>query len=107
MKFSDLTYREYIALEVFPRFVGSMSDDEAARRAFSAADAFLKRVGKEMDKVATAEQRAEEAELQVSLLLNMNASEDFATRVALLEIWTLLGASNQTAAMEKLRELLL
>ena len=104
MKLSELSYREYIALEVFPTIIARTHVDElAARRAFSAADAFLREVGKENDKVASAERRAEKVEAQVSLLLNMNEDGNFASRVALLEIWEFIGVDNQTAAMEALR----
>jgi hypothetical protein len=104
MKFSELSYREYIAMEVFSRIVGSMPDDKAAWRAFGAADAFLKRAGIEQNKIKAAEERAERAESQVGLLLNM--SDDFAARVALLSIWEKLDARNQTEAMQKLADML-
>ena len=104
MKLSELSYREYIALEVFPGFIGSMPDDEAAWRAFGAADAFLKRCGKEHDRVAQAEFRATQAENTLSVLMGLD--NDFAPRAALLQLWELLDAKDQTSAVIKLRELL-
>jgi len=110
MKLSELSYREYLAIEVFPRFVGSMPDSEAAWRAFGAADAFLKRAGTEQDKITAAEKRAAEAEQALEVMrdyifLDINGTT-LSDRVALTSIWDMLGVSNQTAAMQKLRELL-
>lgn len=103
MKLSDISYREYIAIKVFPQLVGSMLDNEAVWRAFGAADAFLKQAGKEYDKVLQAEQRAEKAETTISVLLNMD--KDFGLRTALLQLWEMLGSDNQTLAVQRLRDL--
>lgn len=103
MKLSELSYREYLAIEFVPAFANTLMDKEAVWRAFCLADEFLKRAGREHDKVAEIKRECDRLEAQVSLLLNM--SEDFAPRVALLEIWETLGVTHQTAAMEKLREI--
>ena len=49
---------------------------------------------------------AEKLEIRVDALLNMNEDGQFPARVALLQIWEFLGVNNQTAAMQKLRDLL-
>lgn len=69
MKLSELSYREYIAVEVFPQFIGQkMADREAAWRAFCAADAFLKAAGKEYREVAEQREHAETAERALVVL---------------------------------------
>lgn len=73
MKLSELSYREYIALEALPAFVGNMLDKDAAWRAFSIADEFLKRAGREHDKIAEIKRECDKLEIQNSLLRNMNA----------------------------------
>lgn len=104
MKLSELSYREYIALEALPGFVAQgMLDRDAAFRAFGLADEFLKRAGREHDKIASIKRECDKLEARVSLLLNMG--EDFAARVALLQIWETLGAKNQTEAMHFIRNL--
>jgi len=93
MKLSDLSPREHIALEVYPSLVatGKLTANEAAWLAFGHADAFLKRVGRENDKVAEIKRECD--------------GGDFTARVALTQIWELLGVDNQTAAMAKLRDM--
>lgn len=112
MKLSELSYREYLAIEFLPAFMrhysalGGSEDEIAentARYAFRYADAFLRVVGKEYDKVTSAERRAERAEAQTALLLNMNEDGNSSARIALLQIWEFLGVTNQTEAMEALR----
>lgn len=111
MKLSELSYREYLAIEFLPAFMrhsAALGQTEAeiaentARYAFVYADAFLRVVDREDHRLATAYMNEKRANEQVSLLLNMN-NGDFAPRVALLEIWETLGVTNQSAAMEKLR----
>lgn len=104
MKLSELSYREYLAIEFLPAFANTLMDKEAVWRAFGLADEFLKRAGREHNKVAEIKRECDKLEAQVSLLLNMNDG-DFAPRAALLEIWELLDVKNQTAALQKLREL--
>jgi hypothetical protein len=104
MKLSELSMREYIALEVLPGFVAQgMLDRDAAFRAFGLADEFLKRAGREHDKIASIKRECDRLEAQNSLLLNIGEPGNFGPRVALLEIWELLGAKNQTEAMDTLR----
>ena len=102
MKLSELSFREYIALEAIGHLAGTMPDKDAALRAFTLADEFLKRAGREYDKIAEIKRECDRLEAQVSLLLNMGGIE----RIALLELWEFLGVNNQTAAMQKLRDLL-
>lgn len=102
MKFSELSYREYIALEVLPVLADKINAQSAVAQAFLAADAFLKECGKENDNLAAAKRRAEKAETSVSILLNMNEEGNFTPRVALLQIWEFLGVEDQAAAMQKL-----
>ena len=110
MKLADLSYREYIALEVLPSFAGHIADDEAAWRAFGVADAFLKRCGKEQNKIKEAEERAKLADLRCVVLSDqlshvMSKSDgDFAASIALRSIWDFLGVTDQTAAMQMLRD---
>lgn len=103
MKLSELSYREYIALEVLPTFVGKLPDKDAAWRAFQIADQFMKCAGREHDKIAEIKRECDKLETQNSLLLNMNEDGNFPARVALLQIWELLGAKNQTEAMGVIR----
>lgn len=107
MKLSELSLRDYIAMEVFPSLVGKMLDKDAAWRAFTAADEFLKRAGREHElarhEIDSANRRAEKAEAQNSLLFNMD--DNFGPRVALTSIWEFLGVDNQTAAMTQLQEM--
>lgn len=105
MRLSDLSYREYIALEVLPSCAATYPDKDAIWRAFGLADAFMKYVGKENDKIAAAEQRAIDAETKFDVLqsIHVNMGEDFAARIALTDIWEFLGVNNQTQAMQALR----
>lgn len=48
---------------------------------------------------------AEKIETKISVLLNMNEDGNFTVRVALMQIWEALGVKDQTAAMQKLRDL--
>ncbi len=112
MKFSELSYREYLAIDFLPAFMrhsaalGETTEqiaENTAKFAFAYADAFLRVAGQEYAKVAEAERRTEKAEAQVSLLLNMNEDGNIHLRIALLEIWEFIGVKDQTAAMEALR----
>lgn len=62
MKLSELSYREYIALEIVGHLAGTMLDKEAAWRAFTLADEFLKRAGKYRDLAAEAARASAMAE---------------------------------------------
>jgi hypothetical protein len=107
MKLSELSYREYVALEVLPAFAGSTDDKDAVCRAFGVADSFLSAVGKTEDRVKHLEDRATRAEAKFDTLqsIHVNMGEDFGSRIALTEIWEFLGATNQTEAMSRLRNL--
>jgi len=79
MKLSDLSYREYVALEILPAVLaataagqhnagagyapsGMSVDERICSDAFRLADAFLKVAGKENDKVTSAEIRAKRSD---------------------------------------------
>lgn len=117
MKLSEISYREYLAIEFLPAFMryqsalGSSEKEIAesnARYAFVYADAFLRVAGQENDRIAQAEKRAADAETKFEVLqsIHVNMGEDFASRIALAQIWELLGVDNQTAAMLKLKAVL-
>jgi hypothetical protein len=112
MKLSDLSMREYLAIEFIPAFMrhsaalGTSEEniaDNTIRYGFLYADAFLRAVGRQDARVKHAEDRAEKAETAVSVMLGMNGY-DFHAKIALKEIWEFLGVANQTAAMEKLHD---
>jgi len=122
MKLSELSFREYIALEALPAIIAATSagqhqpgagyapdganiDARICFDAFRMADAFLKRAGREHDKIAEIKRECDKLEAQNSLLLHMNEDGQFAARVALSEIWEFLGAAHQTEAMQALRQL--
>lgn len=103
MKFSELSYRDYIAIECAGHFAGiARSPQMAATAAYAFADAMLVEAGKRNHEMEELRERAATAERTNSILLNMG--ENFAARVALLQIWELLDVRNQTEAMQILRE---
>ena len=113
MKLSELSYREYLAIEFLPalmRHYSALGDNETeiaertAHYAFLYADAFLRVVGKYHDEVAEAHQRAFRAETAADVLRSMDS--DVPRRVALEELWQMLGVTNQTMAISKLRGLI-
>lgn len=108
MKLSELSYREYIALEALPPLVGKISDTDAVWRAFSVADAFLKHAGRQNElathRIGEQTRRAEAAEATVELL-RFNAKGQIVPQIALDQIWKFLGVSDQAAAMEVLRQM--
>lgn len=108
MKLSELSYRDYIAIEVLPGIVGRYSvtkSSDAAQKAYRVADAMLVEAGKRDHELEELRERAEKAERTLEIL-RPTAPEDFILRVALDEIWLALGVNNQTVAMQKLQELL-
>ena len=110
MKLSELSKREYIAIEALSvlRHISDISPEtlaeETAKRAYLIADAMLKQTGLHEDRVKHAEDRAAQAETKFETLqsIHVNMGEGFGARIALTDIWELLGVNNQTAAMEKL-----
>lgn len=71
MKLSELSYREYLAIEFLPAFLRHASvlgnseieiAENSAKFAFLYADAFLRVAGRELDKIAAAEARAERSD---------------------------------------------
>lgn len=105
MKLSELSYRDYIAIDVVAHLAGKMPDKDAAWRAYGVADAMLAAAGKRDHELEELRKRADKAERTLEIL-RPTAPEDFLLRVALDEIWLALGVNNQTAAMQELRGLL-
>lgn len=107
MKLSELSFREYIALKIYPTLVAKAhnSANDLTWQAFNYADAFLKRAGREHDKVAEIKRECEKLEAQVAMLLNMHPTDNFSPKVALEQIWEFLDVKDQTNAMSKLRKM--
>lgn len=116
MKLSEISYREYLAIEFLPAFMRYQSAlgnsekeiaENNARYAFLYADAFLRVAGQENDRIAQAEKRAADAETKFEVLqsIHVNMGEDFASRIALTQIWESLGVDNQTHCMVAIRAL--
>lgn len=127
MKLSELSYREYIALEALPAIIAATStgqhhpgtgysdtefgtsvDDRICFDAFRMADAFMRVASREsglssheMDRQI---RRAEAAEATVELL-RFNAKGQIVPQIALDQIWKLLGVSDQASAVEVLRQM--
>jgi hypothetical protein len=113
MKFSELSFADAAALEVFPalvsqsRFFGENPEAAMAKCAYAHADA----LSAERDRrnnlrgriVEALRLRAERAEASAALLRNMNEDGQFGPRVALEQLWEMLGVDNQTAAAQRLR----
>lgn len=104
MKISELSYRDYIAIEVVPHLATEFDPVPAAKHAYAVADAVLAEAGKRDHEMEELHERAVTAERTLEIL-RPTKPEDFLLRVALDEIWLLLGVNNQTTAMQKLREL--
>jgi hypothetical protein len=106
MKLSELSYREWIAIEALRGTAASdVPADSLVAFAFGIADEFLAACGKRNQEIEILRQRAEKAETRVSVLLNMNEDRQLPARVALSQIWERLGVDNQTAAMQALESL--
>ena len=114
MKMSSLSFADYVAIEALTaliplsRFFTEDPEQDMARVAYKHADA-LDAERKRRDGIVdhdreALERRLAKAENSVSVLLNMNEDGNFAPRVALSDIWELLGAKNQTDAMAKLHD---
>ncbi len=106
MKISELSYRDYIAIECIGHCIPrARSAEAAAHIAYQMADAMLAEAGKHNRDVEEQRERAEKAERSTTILRNMNEDGQFAPRIALEQIWVELGVDNQTAAMIELRKL--
>ncbi len=108
MKISSLPLRDLIALEALPAYAGKHSHPaDATRHAYAAADEMLKHVQDYQCRIKEAEQKAAEAEARLEIVRSYKLDgPDFAPRIALTQMWDALGASDQTAAMIRLRQLL-
>ena len=109
MKLSDLSLREYIAIECLPAAVQRYGDaNTAADAAFHYADSFVSAFEscreKTQHEIDTLRLRMERAEASYSLLVNHMTSKDASAWIALSQIWEFLGVKNQTAAMQMLRD---
>ena len=113
MKFSELSYRDYIAIEVVGHFAGSArSPQMAATAAYAFADAMLKEAGKRDHEMEELRERAALAERTLQVLRPVWAqgwtSDGVAAQAsanALSELWAELGVQNQTDALSAMREL--
>jgi len=109
MKISSLPLRDQIALSTLPGIISAdcTHPDAAVSRAYETADIMLAQIQDYQCRIKEAEQKAAKAETALSVLRAQKFDgPDFAPRIALSEIWKLLGAENQTEAMFRLRELL-
>jgi hypothetical protein len=111
MQPEGLTLRDYFAAQALIgqlSFKRSTVGSETAWAAYKMADAMLARREKDGQlrdhEIENLTRRADKAEAQVSLLLNMNEDGQFAARAALSQIWEFLGTKDQTSAMRMLRD---
>lgn len=106
MKFSELSYRDYIAIEVVGHFAAldGFGPKGAAQHAYGLADAMLAEAGKRDLEMAELREEAETAKRTLEILRPTGDGETF-IRIALDQVWLLLGVNNQTHAMQKLNEL--
>lgn len=107
MKLSELSRRDYIAIEVLGHFANKMLDKQAVWRAYGLADAMIAYEGQPKRDHEFEEMKTEAARLRTSneiLQGVLNEGDGFAARVALTQIWEFLGVTNQTAAMQMLRD---
>lgn len=68
MKFSELSYRDYIAIEIIPHLAGRNLPASAAKEAYTIADAMLAEAGKRDHTIAELVARAEKAERTLEVL---------------------------------------
>jgi hypothetical protein len=108
MKLSDLSKRDYIAIEVVGHFVANPFFDakKMTECAYTLADAMIAHAGAPARDHELEELRASTASLQRSneVLRNLVPHTERAATIALEQIWEFLGVNNQTAAMQMLRD---
>lgn len=108
MKLKDLPLRDWIALEAVPGVLaaGFVKPVDAADRAYDIADAMLVKIEAYQCRIADAERRAREAKTELEVVRGYRFdTPDFSAKIALTQIWDALGVSDQTAAMQKLRQI--
>lgn len=119
MKLSDLSLRDHIAIEALPAVIQTRAGDPPmkhlsmeeyfARKAFKISDAMITEMGKYDEILLSLQKRAEIAETTLEILRPewmKPEHKDFIASIALTELWDLLDVHNQTAAIQKLRDLL-
>lgn len=123
MKLSELSRRDYIAIEVVgdiaqltlkamaalpgAEFNADTAFPIIAEKAYQLADAMIAYEGKPEWAARYEEMKVDIERLQRSneILQSMNAEgPDWSARIALEQIWEFLGVNNQTAAMQMLRD---
>lgn len=108
MKLKDLPLRDWIALEAVPGVLaaGHIKPVDATDRAYDIADAMLVKIDAYQCRIADAERRAREAQTELEVVRGYKFdTPDFSAKIALTQLWDALGVRDQTAAMQKLREL--
>jgi hypothetical protein len=113
MRLSELSYRDYIAIDVVGHLAGQMPDEDAARRAYGVADAMLKQAGKRNHELEELREKAATAERTLEILRPVWA-QGFTTDsvaaqsagTALAQLWSMLDVDNQTAAVSRLETLI-
>lgn len=106
MKLSDLSKRDYIAIEVVGHFVDPhVSHAQATKSAYDLADTMVAYAGQPARDHEVADLRKAVDSLRTSneILRNLVPHTEKAATVALEQIWEFLGVNNQTAAMQMLR----
>ena len=101
MKLSELSKRDYIAIEVVGNFAHHMLDKQAVWRAYGLADAMIAYEGQPARDHELTDLRKSVEALQRSneILRHLVPHTEKAATIALEQIWGYLGVTNQTAAM--------
>lgn len=112
MKLTELSFADYAAIELHAamlkhsHFFGSEPEAAMARAVYRHADALSAhrdtRNGVRHAEAIALRQRAETAERSLEIF---QALGDYPARVALYQLWELLGAAQQTEAVQHLRSL--
>lgn len=106
MKLSELSRRDYIAIEVVGRFAHPhVPEAQAVKSAYAVADAMIAYAGQPARDHELEDLRNSVAALRRSneVLRNLVPHTEKAATIALEQIWEFLGVSSQTAAMQMLR----
>lgn len=109
MKLSDLPLRDQIALEVLPGIIsaGCTHPSRAVSLAYETADIMITQIKDYRCRIKEAEKLAAEAETRLEVMRAYKFDgPDFSARIALIEIWEILGVNNQTHAMQDLRNMI-
>lgn len=109
MKLTELSKRDYIAIEVARGFVSLNfpdTDKWAVKRAYAFADAMIAHESQPARDREVEDLRKSVDALRTSneVLRNLIPHNERAATTALEQIWEFLGVTNQTAAMQMLRD---